>query len=47
LPDLYKSRTWLKLRYCKDKMTPEQIARLCGVNERTIRRYIEEFGLKR
>jgi DeoR/GlpR family transcriptional regulator of sugar metabolism len=47
LPDLYKSKTWLKLRYCKDKMHPEAIARLCGVNEKTIRRYIEKFELKR
>ena len=47
MADLYKSKTWLKLRYLRDKMSPEQIARLCDVNEKTIRRYIDKFGFKR
>lgn len=50
MPDLaalYKSSEWLKKKYLAEKKSPEEIAKLCGVNEKTIRRYIEQFGLKR
>jgi hypothetical protein len=47
MADLYKSREWLTRKYLIDKMKPEAIAVLCGVNEKTIRRYIASFGLKK
>jgi hypothetical protein len=44
---LYKSRAWLTRQYLVLKQHPELIAKLCNVDEKTIRRYIEKFGLRR
>lgn len=47
MADLYKSEIWLKRQYLVLKNHPEVIARLCGCDEKTIRRYITLFKLKR
>lgn len=42
----YKSKSWLKRRLYNDKMSIEEIAEECGVSHMTIRRAMEEHGLK-
>lgn len=42
---LYKSEKWLREKY--RTMTAAQIAKLCGVSEMQITRYLEKFHIKR
>lgn len=44
---LYLSKTWLKKKYVNDKMSPEDIAELCGVSRSTIYAKLKEYGLLR
>lgn len=44
---LYASKAWLKKKYVSDKMSPEDIAVLCGVSRSTIYAKLKEFGLLR
>jgi transcriptional antiterminator len=38
---------WLKKRYHLDKKTPLEIAKECGVSEKTIYNYLDKFGLRK
>lgn len=42
---LYRSKVWLTKKYVVDKLSPIQIADICGVSERTIYNKLEEFDL--
>lgn len=42
----YKSKSWLKRRLYKDKLSIEEIAEECGVSHMTIRRAMDKHGLK-
>ena len=44
---LYMSEKWLKNEFLIKKKSPEEIAKECGVNHMTIRRYIDKFGFRR
>lgn len=44
---LYTSKAWLKKKYLNDKMSPEEIAVLCGVSRSTVYAKLKEFGLLR
>lgn len=44
---LYTSEKWLRLMYLRQRKTPEEIAKICGVSHMTIYRYIDKFQLKR
>lgn len=44
---LYESERWLRLRYLRQRKSPQEIANECGVSQMTIYRYIEKFKLKR
>ena len=43
----YHSEKWMRLKYLRQRMSPEEIASLCGVTPMTIYRAIEKFKLKR
>lgn len=43
----YMSEKWLRLQYLRKKKSPEAIAKECGVDQRTVYRYITKFNLKR
>ena len=47
LSKLYESKLWLKRKLYHDHLTPEQIAKLCGVSHMTIYRKMKEYGFKR
>lgn len=40
---LYKSKAWLQEKY--RTMTAQQIADLCGVNQKTIAEYLNKFNI--
>lgn len=42
----YNSRSWLVRKLHHDKLSPEEIAKLCDVSHMTIYRKMKEFGLK-
>lgn len=44
---LYESEKWLRLQYLRNKKSPEEIAKECGVSHMTVYRWINKFGLKR
>lgn len=44
---LYTSKVWLTKKYISDKMSPEEIAEVCGVTSRTIYSKLKSFGLLR
>lgn len=44
---LYNSKPWLQKKYINDRMSPEDIAELCGVSRATIYVKLKEFGLLR
>lgn len=44
---LYESEKWLRMMYLRQKKSPEEIAKMCGVSHMTIYRAINKFGLKR
>lgn len=44
---LYTSKVWLTKKYVSDKMSPEEIAELCGASRSTIYAKLKEFGLLR
>jgi len=44
---LYDNKTWLTKKYVSDRMSPEDIAELCGVTSRTIYSKLKSFGLLR
>lgn len=41
----YEDEAWLRQKYHKERLTPEQIAEICGVSHMTIRRWIQKHGL--
>lgn len=41
----YNSKSWMTRKYNHDKLTPEQIATICGCSHMTIYRKLKEFGL--
>lgn len=43
----YHSEKWMRLKYLKQRMSPEEIAEYCKVTPMTIYRAIEKFKLKR
>ena len=42
---LYHNKEWLENKYHKEKLTKEQISKLCGVNRNTIYRWIKIFNI--
>jgi len=44
---LYQNEAWLRKRYHVDKKTPQQIAKECGVTDKTIYTHLDKFGLRR
>jgi len=44
---LYQNILWLKKRYHVDKKTPQEIAKECGVSEKTIYSYLDRVGLRK
>lgn len=47
MPKLYQSKAWLYKRYVVDRLTQEEIAKLAGTTQVTIKRWIDKFDLKR
>lgn len=44
---LYLSKAWMQKRLFRDRKTPEEIAKECGVTPMTIYRAIRTHGFKR
>lgn len=44
---LYESEKWLRMMYLRQRKSPEEIAKMCGVSHMTIYRAINKFKLKR
>jgi DNA-directed RNA polymerase specialized sigma24 family protein len=44
---LYQNEAWLKKRYYMDKKTPQEIAKECGVSDKTIYSHLDRFGLRK
>jgi Zn-dependent peptidase ImmA (M78 family) len=44
---LHTSKIFLEKRYVKDKKSPEDIAKECGVSVQLIYRQLKKFGLKK
>ena len=44
---VYQYKEWLRKRYHVDRKTPQEIAKECGVSERTIYNYLDKFGLRK
>lgn len=44
---LYESEKWLRMMYLRQRKTPEEIAKVCGVSHMTIYRWINHYKLKR
>lgn len=44
---LYESERWLRMQYLRQRKTPEEIAKICGVSHMTIYRWIRHYNLKR
>jgi hypothetical protein len=44
---LYQNSMWLKKRYHIDKKTPQEIAKECGVTDKTIYSHLDKFGLRK
>lgn len=44
---LYESEKWMRMMYLRQRKSPEEIAKLCGVSHMTIYRAIHKFKLKR
>jgi len=44
---LHLSKNFLEKRYIKDKKSPENIAKECGVSVQLIYRQLKKFDLKR
>lgn len=42
---LYESKAWMAKRYLREKKSPEEIAKECGVSHMTIRRWLEKHKL--
>lgn len=42
----YESRRWMQLQHHTNKKSLKEIAQLCNVEERTIRRKMEKHGLR-
>ena len=42
----YNSKTWLVRQLYREQKSPEDIAKECGVDVRTIYRKIDEFKIK-
>jgi len=45
--ETYKNRYWLKQKYVVDSLTGKEIANLCNVSSRTIRRVLKKWGIKK
>ena len=43
----YESERWMRRKYLQERLSPEDIAKLCGVSHMTIYRAIKKFKLKR
>jgi len=44
---LYQSKVWMTLQYQNNKKTPEELAKICGCNVKTIYRYLRQHELLR
>lgn len=44
---LYENQRWLRARYVVERKTAAEIAKICGVTEMTIDRWLDKHGLKR
>lgn len=44
---MFKSKAWLRQKYHVENMSINDIAKQCGVDPMTIRRYLDKFGLFR
>jgi DNA-binding CsgD family transcriptional regulator len=44
---LYQNEAWLRKRYHVDRKTPQEIAKECGVTNKTIYTHLDKFGLRR
>lgn len=42
---LYESEAWLKQKYYIEKLSIAEIAKSCGVSDRSIRSYLKKYGL--
>lgn len=42
---LYDSKAWLNQKYYVEKLSIDQIAKLCNVSDRSIRTYLKKHGL--
>lgn len=43
--NLYRNKDWLYNEYINKKRSAPNIAKECGIHERTLRRWIDKFGL--
>lgn len=43
----YQNQEWLREMYVEKRLTQTEIARRCGVSQRTISRYLQHFGIRR
>lgn len=44
---LYRNKRWLKKRYKREKLSTQQIAKMCGADQATIRYWMDRFKIKR
>lgn len=44
---LHESERWMRLKYLRQRLSVEEIAKICNVSTVTIYKSINKFGLKR
>jgi hypothetical protein len=44
---LYQNAAWLRKRYHVDKKSPQEIAKECGVTDKTIYTHLDKFNLRK
>lgn len=44
---LYQSKKWLTKKFWHERLTEQEIAELCGVNQTTINTWLRKFGLRK
>ena len=43
---LYQDKNWLYKKYVKERLSCEEIGRLCGVHRTTVYRWLVHYGIK-
>lgn len=46
MSDNYKDKKWLQEMYVEKHLSQTEIARICGVSQATISRYLQKFNIK-